>query len=111
MGDIAGSAWYERGQTEAAKDVMTQKMWRLTVRALVLAAAISLLSFVVLEVWFLKTAPSDSGLIASHAIKWRETTVYLTAAQQLETDTLFWGGSVLLLVAIMLNLWINLSRN
>jgi hypothetical protein len=78
----------------------------------VLAEALSLLSFGLLEFWFLRTAPSNPGSGAIHAIKWHgASTVYLTDAQQLETDTLFWGGPVLLLVAIGLNLWVKLSRN
>ncbi|MGO8913027.1 MAG: hypothetical protein ACLQDM_27395 [Bradyrhizobium sp.] len=90
---------------------MTRKIWGWAERALVLAALLSLLFFGVLEFWFFKTAPTNPSLIAIHAIKWRGTTGYLTAAQQLETDTLFWGGAVLLLVAIVLNLWIKWSRN
>jgi hypothetical protein len=31
-------------------------------------------------------------------------TIYLTDAQQLTTDILFWGGPVLLLVTVVLNL-------
>jgi len=70
---------------------MTRKIWRWAERGLVIAASLSLLSFAVLEGWILKTAPTDPNLIATRAIKWRGTTIYLTAAQQLETDILFWG--------------------
>jgi hypothetical protein len=38
---------------------MTRKIWRWAERALVLAALLSLLSFGLLEFWFLKTAPSN----------------------------------------------------
>jgi hypothetical protein len=97
--------------TEAAKNVMTRNIWRWAERALVLAALSSLLSFGLLEFWVLKTAPSNPGSGAIHAIKWHGATVYLTDTQQLETDTLFWGGPVLLLVALGLNLWVKLFRN
>lgn len=90
---------------------MTREIWRWAERAVVLAALLSLLSFGVLEIWFLKTAPSNPGSGAIHAIRWHGATVYLTDAQQLETDTLFWGGPVLLLVALGLKLWVNLFRN
>jgi hypothetical protein len=85
---------------------MTRTIWRWVERAVVLAALLSLLSYGVLEVWFLETAPRNPGSGAVHAIKWHGTTVYLTDAHQLETDTLFWVGPVLLLVALGLNLWV-----
>jgi hypothetical protein len=95
-----------RRPTGATKDFMTRKIWQWAERGLLLAALLSLLSFGLLEFWFLRTAPSNPGLGAMHAIKWHGATVYLTDTQQLETDTLFWGGPVLLLVALGLNLWV-----
>jgi hypothetical protein len=90
---------------------MTRAAWRWAAKAFVVAAICSLLSFGFLEYWFLKTAPTNPVSGANHAIKWHTTTIYLTNAQQLETDVLFWGGPVLLLVAIGLNLWSRFSRN
>jgi hypothetical protein len=90
---------------------MTRAAWRWTGKAFVVAAICSLLSFGLLEYWFFKTAPTAPVPGATHAIKWRAKTIYLTDAQQLETDTLFWGGPILFLVAVGLNLWGKLSRN
>jgi hypothetical protein len=87
---------------------MTRNFWRWTEKAVVLTACLSLLSFGILEYWFLETAPSNPVFGAIHAIKWHGTTVYLTDAQQLKADLLFWGGPVLLLVALGLNLGSNL---
>ena len=64
-----------------------------------------------LEVWFLKTAPANPVFGGIHAIKWHGTIVYLTDAQQLQIDTLFWGGPVLLLIALGVNLWSRSFRN
>jgi len=72
----------------------------------VLTACLSLLSFGILEYWFLETAPRNPVFGAIHAIKWHGTTVYLTDAQQL-TATSYLGSPVLLLVALGLNLGSN----
>jgi hypothetical protein len=77
----------------------------------VAAAICSLLSFGLLEYWFVKTAPTNPVFGATHAIKWSAATVYLTDAQQFEASTLFWGGPVLLLVAVAINLRIKLFSN
>jgi hypothetical protein len=82
---------------------MTRAAWRWMQKELVAAAICSLLSFGSLEYWFFKTAPTAPVSSAPHAIKWSKATIYLTDAQQRETDTLFWSGPVLLLVAIVLN--------
>jgi hypothetical protein len=87
---------------------MTQNILRWIKRGAALAACLSLLSFGILEYWFLKTAPSNPVSGAIHAIKWHGTTVYLTDAQQLQADILFWAGPVLLLIALVLNLGSNL---
>jgi len=96
---------------KAKKDTMARKSWKWAERAAVLAGVSSLVSFGLLEYWFLRTATATPSLGATHAIKWHGATVYLTAAQQLETDALFWGGPVLLLIAVGLNLGRKLSRN
>jgi hypothetical protein len=83
---------------------MTQKIWRLAERATVAAAFVSLIAYGTLEFWFLKSAPTESIVGATHAIKWRGATIYLTDAQQVTADILFWGGSLLLLAAVFVNL-------
>jgi hypothetical protein len=56
------------------------------------AGLCSFIGFGLLEYWFVKTAPHAPYQGATHAIKWPAMTIYLTDAQQLETDTLFWGA-------------------
>jgi hypothetical protein len=90
---------------------MKRKIWKWAERAAVLAGVSSLLSFGALEYWFSKTTSIAPVLGAAHAIKWHAKTVYLTEAQQFETDTLFWGGPVFLLIAVGLNFAGKLSRN
>jgi hypothetical protein len=90
---------------------MRQAVWRWAERGLVAAAVCSMISCVLLEVWFLKTAPTTPVFGGIHAIKWHGTIVYLTDAQQLQIDTLFWGGPVLLLMALGVNLWSRSFRN
>jgi hypothetical protein len=70
----------------------------------VAAAFVSLVAYGVLEFWFLKNGPTEPVSGVTHAIRWRAANIYLTDAQQLTADTLFWGGPVLLLVAVVLNL-------
>lgn len=83
---------------------MTQKLWRWAERAAVPASFASIVAYGILEVWFLKNAPTEPVAGAAHAIKWRGATIYLTDAQQLATDILFWGGPLLLLAAVFVNL-------
>ena len=71
---------------------MTQKIWRWAKRATVAAAFASIAAYVILEIWFLKSAPTESVAGATHAIKWRGATIYLSDAQQGTTDILFWCG-------------------
>ena len=94
-------------------EIMRRAIWRWTERALVLAAVCSLLAVGFLEVWFFKTAPklSDPVLGAIHPVNWGKTTVYVTAVQQLETDTLFWGSAVLLAVAFVIDFRFKPFRN
>jgi len=68
-------------------------------------------SFGFLEYWFFKTASNTPVSGATHAIKWHAKTIYLTDAQQLETDALFWGGVLLFLAAVAVNLRIKLFPN
>ena len=67
-------------------------------------AICSIIFYILLELWLLETAPTNPVLGATHAIKWQRTIIYLTDAQQLQTDLLFWGGPVLLLIAVGVNL-------
>jgi hypothetical protein len=90
---------------------MTRAAWRWAGKALVAAAICSLLSFGFLEYWFFRTASSTPVSGATHAIKWHAKTIYLTESQQLETDTLFWGGVLLFLAAVAANLRIKLFPN
>jgi hypothetical protein len=83
---------------------LTRAAWQWLARGLATAGACSFLGFALLEYWFVKTASQTPYLAATHAIKWRATTIYLTDAQQLETDTLFWGGMLLFLAAVAANL-------
>jgi hypothetical protein len=83
---------------------MTQKIWRLAKRAAVAAAFASLVAYGILEFWFLKNGPTKPVSGATHAIRWRAATIYLTDAQQVTADILFWGGPLLLLAAAFVNL-------
>jgi hypothetical protein len=83
---------------------MTQKIWRLAERAVVAAAFASLVAYAILEFWFLKNAPIEPVAGATHAIRWRAATIYLTDAQQVTADILFWCGPLLLLAAVFVNL-------
>jgi hypothetical protein len=54
-----------------------------------------MLAFLRLGSWFLKTSPksSDPALGAIYPINWHGTTVYVTAVQELESNSLFvFGG-------------------
>lgn len=91
--------------------LMTRSAWRRTARGSIAAGLCSFIGFGLLEYWFVKTAPHTPYPGATHAIKWRAMTIYLTDAQQLETDTLFWGGMLLLLAAVAANLRFKLYSN
>jgi hypothetical protein len=78
--------------------------WRWLARGLVAAGICSFVCFAILEYWFVTTAPNTPVSGATHAIKWRTATIYLTDAQQLATDSLFWGGILLSLAAVAANL-------
>jgi hypothetical protein len=85
---------------------MTRAAWQWSGQALVFAALCSLVAFALLEYWFFQTSPRsiDPTLGAIYPMNWRKTTVYVTAAQHLETDALFWGGVLLFLAAVATNL-------
>jgi hypothetical protein len=83
---------------------MKRDIWWWLERALVVAALLSIVSFGLLEFWFFKTSPGRPGVDAILPVNWHGTIVYVTAAQQLETDALFWGGPALLLLALGLSL-------
>jgi hypothetical protein len=91
---------------------MTRKGWQREEWALAIAATCSLLAFWGLEVWFLKISPKskDPALGAIYPIDWHWTTIFVTAVQELASNTLFWGAVVLFLVALIIELRIKLFR-
>jgi hypothetical protein len=91
---------------------MTRESWQRTKRALVVAALSSLAAFWLLEFWLFRTSPKlkNQALGAINPINWHGTIVYVTAAQQFETDALFWGGVTLLMAAVTIDLWVRPFR-
>jgi hypothetical protein len=53
---------------------------------------------------------NDPALGAIYPIDWHWTTIYVTAVQELASNTLFWGAVVLFLVALIIELRIKLFR-
>lgn len=82
--------------------MMVRESWQRAEWTIAFTAVRSLLAFLCLEYWFLETSPklSSPGLGAIYLINWHGTTVYLTAAQELDTNALFWGSIMLFLIAL-----------
>ena len=76
------------------------------------AALSSLAAFWFLEYLFFKTSPKlkNQALGAINPINWHGIIVYVTAAQQFETDALFWGGVTLLMATVAIDLWVRAFR-